>query len=556
MRVSNTQRLVLVGLSGVGKSTTGRIAAERLGWNLIDTDADLEREAGMTVPEMFRNLGEPAFRQMERALLARSLDRDDVVIACGGGAVVDPSAWTPELLGRSRTLVVALDADPATSLARLRRQQLEEGAAVVRPLIQGDDPLGRLTSMKQDRLAAYRRAAITLMVDGASPEEIGRELARLTQSVSVEPDVILRTPTGESHITVGSGAVDLLPDAVRQASRKARRVWVITDANVAIAHGDAVMRLLADAGFDARIHAVPAGEGSKSIAGITALWDWMLSGGAERSDVVVALGGGVVGDLAGFAAATVLRGVGLVQVPTSLLATVDSSVGGKTGINHPAGKNLIGAFNQPQVVLIDPNLMRSAPPRELGSGWAEVIKHGVIQRSTPGGERGDLSRFLDANSPALLRYDDPALSYVIRRNVALKAAVVEADEREAGIRAYLNFGHTLGHAIEAADYALLHGEAIAVGMRAAMRIGQRIGTCDGETVEALDRQVTRFGLPLTARTQWSAVLAKLGSDKKKDAGTQKWVMPLTGGGVELRTDVPLDIVQLVFNEVNITSDSA
>jgi 3-dehydroquinate synthetase len=171
----------------------------------------------------------------------------------------------------------------------------------------------------------------------------------------------------------------------------------------------------------------------------------------------------------------VLRGVGLVQVPTTLLSAVDSSVGGKTGINHSAGKNLIGAFLQPPLVIIDPDLLRTAPPRELRSGWGEVIKHAFIQRSTPGGERNDLLTFLERNAANLMALAEPAISYAIWRNVALKAAVVQEDEREVGIRAYLNFGHTLGHAIEAADYHLLHGEAIAVGMCAAAALGAGMG---------------------------------------------------------------------------------
>ncbi|MGI9254367.1 MAG: 3-dehydroquinate synthase, partial [Thermomicrobiales bacterium] len=306
------------------------------------------------------------------------------------------------------------------------------------------------------------------------------------------------------------------------------------------------------AGLDARIHAVAAGEGSKSVAGITQLWDWMLGGGVERSDVVVALGGGVVGDLAGFAAATTLRGIGLVQVPTTLLATVDSSVGGKTGINHPAGKNLIGAFYQPPLVVIDPDLLRTMPPREFNSGWAEIVKHAIIQRSTPGGERGDLDTFLVRNAERLLRADEPALSYMIRRNVALKAAVVQADERETGIRAYLNFGHTLGHAIEASDYTLLHGEAIALGMRAAARIGEEAGTCDRATVEAIDKLIDRFGLPKTHRIDPERTLPLMTSDKKRAAGKQRWVLPVTGGGVTMRDDIGPDLIVRALDSVTIS----
>ncbi len=251
----------------------------------------------------------------------------------------------------------------------------------------------------------------------------------------------------------------------------------------------------------------------------------------------------MIGDLTGFVAATCLRGLGLVQIPTTLLAMVDSSVGGKTGVNHDAGKNLIGAFYQPPLVVIDPAFLDTLPTRELTSGWAEIVKHAVIQPSTPGGERGDLLAFLERNTDRLRRRAEPVTSYVIRRNVALKAAVVEADEHEAGIRAYLNFGHTLGHAIEAAGYRYLHGEAIALGMRAAVRIGAAVGTCDAPLVDRLDALLDRFGLPARGEFDPSRVLELVGSDKKRSAGRQRWVLPLAVGGVVVRDDVPEHVVR-------------
>jgi len=547
--VEAIRRVVLVGLSGVGKSTTARLAAGELGWSAIDTDAALEAEAGISVPEFFRTLGEAEFRARERKALARALDADDVVIACGGGAVVADEVWRPEMLGRPGTLVVALDADPATSIRRMIAQQDAEGGAAERPLLAGEDPLGRLREMKERRQSSYDRAAVTLVVDETPPERVAEEIGRLVRERPGRPDVDLHTASGLSRISVQPGLLDRLGEVVRERWPKARRAWIVTDERVARFHGDRTREVLAAAGIDPRLHAVPGGEGSKSVAGVASLWDWMLGGGIERSDVVVALGGGVVGDLAGFAAATALRGVGLVQVPTTLLAAVDSSVGGKTGINHPTGKNLIGAFYQPPVVLIDPSLLATVPPRELRSGWAEIVKHAVIQRSTPGGERGDLMRFLEKNADRLQRLEEPALSHLIRRNVALKAAVVAADEREAGIRAYLNFGHTLGHGIEAADYSLLHGEAIALGMRAAARIGESRGTCGPETVAAIDAAIDRFGLPREHAIDDARVLEKMASDKKKSEGRQRWVLPLDGGGVTLRDDVGADAVSAALRAV-------
>jgi 3-dehydroquinate synthase len=304
------------------------------------------------------------------------------------------------------------------------------------------------------------------------------------------------------------------------------------------------------AGFAVSTHAVHPGEGSKSLATAGELYDWLLGGGVERGDVVVALGGGVVGDLAGFVAATVLRGIGLVQVPTSLLAAVDSSVGGKTGINHAAGKNLIGAFLQPALVVVDTKLLATVPCRERRSGWAEVVKHAVIQRSTPGGARGDLSQVLARNAARLSLLDEPATSYVVWRNIALKAAVVAADERETGNRAFLNFGHTLGHAIEAADYQLLHGEAVALGMRAASELGVLCGTCARPEAEKIGRLIDQFDLPSSAELQESRVVSLLESDKKRVAGRQRFVLPLDGGGVVIRDDVADEAVREALRSVN------
>jgi shikimate kinase / 3-dehydroquinate synthase len=303
-------------------------------------------------------------------------------------------------------------------------------------------------------------------------------------------------------------------------------------------------------------HAVAPGEGSKSLATAGELYDWLLGSGVERGDVIVALGGGVVGDLAGFVAATVLRGVGLVQVPTSLLAAVDSSVGGKTGINHAAGKNLIGAFLQPRLVIVDTALLATMPAREFRSGWAEVVKHAVIQRSTPGGERGDLAEVLTRNVKRLVSLEEPTTSYVVLRNIALKSAVVAADERETGVRALLNFGHTLGHAIEAADYQLLHGEAVALGMRAASELGVLCGTCGRPEADRIGCLIDRFDLPSKAGLQEGRVMDRLGSDKKRVAGRQRYVLPIDGGGVIIRDDVTEDVVRKALASVNSTRSSA
>ncbi len=545
-------RLVLVGFSGAGKTTVGQALAERLGWGLIDTDDRIEAHYGTDIPTVFATHGEADFRETERRLLREALGQPDHVIVTGGGAVASDDAWADDLLGDPRVLVVTLDVRPETTLTRLRNQQVAFGDRTARPMLAGDDPLGRIRELKSRRQAAYDRAAITIITDEAPVPVVVNELASVHAIAAGEP-VQVRLPVagGLSRILIGAGISGDTGNWLRTVYPAAGRAWLISDANVSPLHGGRIEAALTTAGLRVERHDVKAGEGSKHLPVAGELFDWLLGGGAERGDVVVALGGGVIGDLAGFVAATTLRGIGLVQVPTSLLAMVDSSVGGKTGLNHDTGKNLIGAFYQPPLVLVDPDLLSTLPTRERTSGWAEIIKHAVIQPSTPGGERGDLWAFLDRNQAALQAGRQPALSHLIARNVALKAAVVEADEREASLRQILNFGHTLGHGIEAAGYRYLHGEAIALGMRAAARIGAAMGSCDDSLVRRLDATLDSVGLPSRSEVDPDRVLSLMTGDKKRTAGVQRWILPLTGGGVEIRSDVPEDVVRSTLAEITV-----
>jgi shikimate kinase / 3-dehydroquinate synthase len=551
--VGNVDRIVLIGFSGTGKTSVARGLAERLGWSTADSDAEIERHWGATIPSIFRGHGESDFRSSERAILKQLLARDRVVVATGGGAAVDPGVWDHELIGSKGTLVITLDASPETLLARLQRQAADEGAAVERPLLAGADPLARIRELKSARQSAYDRAHLTVSSDSCSIDEVAKEIEDVARLAEGQPLIVrLDAASATSEIRVGSGAIERIGGWVRERWPQARRAWIVTDGNVGPLHAAATEEQLRASGFAVSTRAVAPGEGSKSLTTASELYDWLLGGGVERGDVIVALGGGVVGDLAGFVAATVLRGVGLVQVPTSLLAMVDSSVGGKTGINHASGKNLIGAFLQPPLVIADTAMLLTMPNRERRSGWAEVVKHAVIQRSTPGGERGDLAEVLARNAARLSQLDEPATSYVVRRNIALKASVVAADERETGIRAYLNFGHTLGHAIEAADYRLLHGEAVALGMRAASALGVLCGTCGQSEAERIGCLLDPFDLPSSAPLLETQVIARLGSDKKRVAGHQRYILPLDGGGVVIRDDVPDKAVQSALATVTAT----
>lgn len=543
-------RILLIGFSATGKSTTGKHLARELGWSLLEMDEEIERREGMTIPEIFERHGEEAFRASETALLQEALDRQDVVVSTGGGSVCNEDAWAA-IRASSGTLVVGFDASPEKILQRLRRhaEEAPAGETTTRPMLDAQDQAGRIRSLLEQRKPFYRRADVTLPVGNRSPERTARDIAEMARSASGQyAEVTLDTGSAHSRILVGPGGRRSLLAELRARWPQARRLWLGVDAHVEQAH-DEWLATIGGEGIAVSRHAIPSGESSKSLQGLSSLYDWMIGDGVERSDVAVAIGGGVVGDLVGFAAATTLRGIGLVQVPTTLLSMVDSSVGGKTGINHPQGKNLIGAFYQPPLVLVDPVFLRSLPRRELRSGFAEVIKHGVIQASTPGGEGGFLFEVLQLNVDALLRLEEPLTSWVIGQNIALKAAVVEADERESHLRQILNFGHTIGHGIEAAGYALLHGEAVAVGMVAATTIAVEKGLVDASFRERLTGLIEAFGLPASAKFDSAVVREKMARDKKKASGAQQWVLPVAAGGVEIRTDVDEPLIDRAIDAV-------
>jgi 3-dehydroquinate synthase len=361
------------------------------------------------------------------------------------------------------------------------------------------------------------------------------------------PVLTVTTPTAAYSILVGSGLLATLPDQLASLGLRGA-LWLISDSEVYPLYGAAVEGALRAAGYTVQSYSVPAGETSKDLSVVAGCYDWLVGGKIERRDAVLALGGGVVGDLAGFVAATVLRGVALVQIPTTLLAMVDSAIGGKTGVNHPLGKNLIGAFHQPRLVLSDTDTLATLPPRELRAGWAEVIKHGVIRDA-------DLFKDLESKRSEIgdWRLDDPDLqsliAHLIRRAAKVKVDIVNADEHESGERMLLNYGHTLGQALEAATGygVLLHGEAVAIGMTLAARIAERLNMLDTAAVERQTRLLHAYRLPtaLPPGVALDQLLALTLQDKKVRAGQVRWVLPTAIGAATVRDDIPETLVRAV-----------
>lgn len=361
-------------------------------------------------------------------------------------------------------------------------------------------------------------------------------------------ELIVTTRTASYPVVIGADLFDGLPDRLKALELKGS-IWLVSDSNVVAHYGPSVAQCLVDAGYQVHTYAVPAGESSKAQEQLWRLYTWMIEGQIERADLVLALGGGVVGDLAGFAAATILRGVAVVQLPTTLLAMVDAAIGGKTGINHPLGKNLIGAFHQPRLVLANTTTLASLPHRERQAGWAEVIKHAVIRDVLLLEQLEQYADQLSApiNPESSLVERLPFISATIRQAAAVKVAIVSDDEREQGQRLFLNYGHTLGHALETATgyERLLHGEAVAIGMHAEARIASLMGLLDPSFVQRQQQLLTAYGLPTALPTdvEHNQLLELIWHDKKRQHNRIRWVLPTAPGCVMVHDDVPETIVR-------------
>ncbi len=562
-------RIVLTGFSGTGKTKVARVVAERLGWQAVDTDDLIVEWAGKPIPHIFAQDGEEAFRRLERDVLSEVCRQPRVVIGVGGGANVS---------GESRRImahggfIVCLEARPETILQRLRPQFERDPEA--RPLLAGADPLGRIRELKATRAPFYALADHTVHTDGLSPEQAAHEVVRAWRQLSAaavaaegrlsalaadpaagvvaqlyqppaDATCVVRAPSASYPVFVSWGALPDLGRRLAQA-RLTARAFLVADATVHDRWGAGAEEALRSAGFRVAVYRVPAGEASKSLETAAAIYDWLVAQRAERAEAIVALGGGMVCDLAGFVAATFARGLPLVHVPTSLLAMVDAAVGGKVAVNHPQAKNLIGAFYQPRLVLADVSVLQTLPPRELTAGWAEVIKHALIMDE-------DLLRLLEENAEAAQRLDPEVAALVIGRSVVLKAAVVSEDEREeTGRRTILNYGHTIGHGLEvAAGYAgLLHGEAVAAGMSGAGRIAVRLGILAPAVAQRQDALLARFGLPLCAPgIDPRKALTAMALDKKAQGGAVRWVLLEGIGRPVIRHDVPPSLVEEVLAEL-------
>ncbi len=536
--------IVVVGLMGCGKSSTGRCLAKRLGLAFVDADCEIEWAAGMSISEIFEKHGEAYFRDGERRVMARLLNGGPKVIATGGGAFLNDQTRAQIA---ARGISLWLKAEHDVLWRRVRRRSH-------RPLLKTEDPEATLRALMEARYPVYGRADLTVISrDGPHEAVVEDALAALEFHLRFSPEVPLdakpvappivattpRVPAADApahrvpvdlpgrayEIEIGRGLVETAGARIARLVPGAACA-IVTDDNVARHHLAALQASLDRAGLRHASIVVRPGEASKSYAVFQEVCDAILAARLERGDLVLAFGGGVVGDLAGFAAASVRRGMRFVQLPTSLLAQVDSSVGGKTGINSGHGKNLIGAFHQPSLVLADSGVLETLPKRELAAGYAEIVKWALI---------GDAAFFdwLDANLAEIFA-GGPARDAAIAKACAGKAGVVMRDEREAGERALLNLGHTFGHAFERLTQydgtRLVHGEGVAIGLACAFRFSHALGLCAADDVARVEAHLQACRLPTRMAdipgfdVGADAILDAMAQDKKVERGALTFIL--------------------------------
>jgi len=524
--------VVLVGFMGSGKSTVGRMLAERTNRSFVDLDDDIAADAGRSISEIFADEGEAGFRQREAQSLRRALNKQDIVMAAGGGAPLPDENWRQM---REGNCVVSLMAEPAELARRLNGLN-------GRPLLQPDVP-SAIATLLPNRIGRYAAADLVIGTDGREPIDVAHDIESRLPHGSVHR-MTVDVPGAPHEVTIGQHLPSLVAQTVKRMA-PSQPVVIVSDWVIMRHHLGPLAAALKTLDVSATPVSVPSGEPAKELEALAEIYVELAKIGVDRQGCIIALGGGTVGDVAGFAAATWMRGIRYIQVPTTLLAMVDSSIGGKTAINLPAGKNLVGAVQQPAAIFCDIEYLQSLPNVEYRAALAEVIKAGMIADRP-------FVEWLAANISGFLKGDTDIVHEAIRRAIRIKADVVGRDPHETGERAILNYGHTLGHALErAAGFGKFrHGEAVAWGMEVAARISVMTGTCRAEDVTVQHTLLERAGLlgqrPIIKPLD---LFEALQHDKKSRAGKPRWVLLREAGRAEYGCEVDERTVWMCFKEV-------
>ena len=522
-------KIVLTGFMGTGKTSVGREISRKLRYRFIDTDVLIEEREGTPISVIFKEKGEDYFRKLEEEVVAVVSRESDVVIATGGG-VIKNAKNVANL--RRNGIIVWLKASAEIILKRV----MTEGGK--RPLLEVDEPLNEINKLLDERMGLYEQGDTSIDTDYITPEETAEDIIEKLGLDSESVRVGLEERSYD--IIIGSKTIDKI--GLRVKELRPSKVAVISNETILPLYEEQLVRSLRECGIEPVVVSIPDGEEYKDSKWVTHLHGELLKARLDRNSVLIALGGGVIGDITGFVASTYMRGIRFVQVPTTLLAQVDSSVGGKTGVNHPLGKNMIGTFYQPSLVVIDIDTLKTLPQREFCAGMAEVIKYGIIIDK-------HFFDFLDRNKDDIITHGD-SIIHIIKRSCEIKADVVSKDEREAGLRAILNFGHTIGHAVETVtEYKrYLHGEGVAIGMVAAAELAVRAGLLDEKHVKPIRDMNEMYGLPVDVPADLDAddIISVMEIDKKATSGRLNFILPESIGSVKIVEDVDREMIKEVL----------
>ncbi|MBI5409225.1 MAG: 3-dehydroquinate synthase [Nitrospirae bacterium] len=519
-------KIVLTGFMGTGKTSVGKELSRKLGYRFVDTDVLIEEKEGSPIPLIFKEKGENYFRNLEQDSVKEASMMRDVVIATGGGVIKNRK--NVENLGRDG-IIIWLKADPEIILKRV---MLEGGK---RPLLDVEEPLNEINNLLSERIKLYEQADTSVDTNYITPQETAHEII---DRLCLDHQVVAVDLNERSYnIVIGSKVLPKL--GLRLKKFRPSKVAIISNKTVFPLYKDILFGPLRQYHIVPEIILIPDGEEYKNLLWTYYIHGELLKAKFDRNSLLIVFGGGVVGDITGFVASTYMRGIKYIQVPTTLLAQVDSSVGGKTGVNHPLGKNMIGSFYQPSLVFIDVDTLRTLPKGEFYAGIAEIIKYGVIAD-------GKLFDYLKSNIEDILSLGDGVIN-VIKRSCEIKADVVSKDEKEAGLRAILNFGHTIGHAIETVTgyKRFLHGEAVAMGMCAAADLAVRMRIFRKDEATRLRELVELYNLPsrIPDELNVSEMMNAMEVDKKVKAGKLRFILPKTIGKVRIEEDVDRKLIR-------------
>ncbi|HOK65065.1 MAG TPA: 3-dehydroquinate synthase [Bacillota bacterium] len=537
--------IILCGPMACGKTSIGRLVATALDMPFVDTDTLIETEVGKSISQIFSEQGETYFRTMEKAILEKVFALKNTVIALGGGALIDPENITG---AKKSGILIGLTATPS----EIMRRTANDRSRPLLACVDETENIHRIENLLDQRLPGLKSCDLVLDTTNLTPDEICiyvlahlSDCHNITQTGSRRNSnphcVPVNTNSGNGYnVLIGQNLFDKSATTLRSLFERlgySQEAVIITNPLVNQLYADKLVDSMLHTGIEPAVVVVPDGEDAKSLETASYIYNSLAAKNVTRDTPMLALGGGVVGDLAGFAASTYMRGVPLVQIPTTLLAQVDSSIGGKVAVNHCGVKNLIGSFYNPVLVISDTSTLSSLPDRDYIEGLGEVVKYGIAMDR-------EFFFFIRNNVGPILKRDMETLEYLVRRSCEIKSKIVKEDPWEKGPRMILNFGHTLGHAIEAASGygALRHGEAVSIGMALSMSISVDIGIMGTDEMSMAIKLLKDLGLPTRTDLTFSSLYPFLQSDKKSGHGKKRFVLCEGLGKAMIADDLDLKLI--------------